>query len=204
MRGAVFHEIRGFLWKRSFFMKEEHYIMNEDFFWKGRNSFLWKRSIFFMKEEEQFLWKRRSSLFMKEEEQFFYIYLLLSFCTIHLNDTVFLLWQFHVDSADILTSNTNEEMVVPSALSVPYTSSSSRFSISETSDATINTDLLSPPIIFFPFSQKIFSFLWQYHLLMLFINVRYIHSRTMYVVPMERALKDDSNHTKYSKSPKID
>jgi len=26
----------------------------------------------------------------------------------------------------------------------------------------------------------------------------------MYVVPMERALKDDSNHTKYSKSPKID
>ena len=165
-----------------------------------------------MKEEEQFLWNRRSSLFMKEEEQFlwkrrssfFYIYLLLSFCMIHLNDTVFLLWQFHVDSADILTSNTNEEMVVPSALSVPYTSSSSRFSISETSDATINTDLFSPPIIFFPFSQKIFIFLWQYHLLMLFINVRYIHSRTMYVVPMERALKDDSNHTKYSKSPKID
>jgi len=25
----------------------------------------------------------------------------------------------------------------------------------------------------------------------------------MYVVPMERAWKDDSNHTKYSKSPKI-
>ena len=160
--------------------------MNEDFFWKGRNSFLWKRSIFFMKAEEQFLWKRRSSLFMKEEEQFvyerggavfmkeeeqfvyerggaicFYIYLLLLFCTIHLNDTVFLLWQFHLDSADILTSNTNEEMVVPSALSVPYTSSSSRFSISETSDATINTDLLSPPIIFFPFSKKIFSLLWH-------------------------------------------
>ena len=154
---------------KELFMKEEHYIYYEwGLFWKERNSFLWKRSIFFMKEEEQFLWKR-SSLFMNEEQFVyerggaicFYIYLLLSFCTIHLNDTVFLLWQFHVDSADILTSNTNEEMVVPSALSVPYTSSSSRFSISETSDATINTDLLSPPIIFFPFSKKIFSFLWH-------------------------------------------
>jgi len=29
--------------------------------------------------------------------------------------------------------------------------------------------------------------------------VSYIHSRTMYVVPIKRAWIDDSNHTKYSK-----
>ena len=32
----------------------------------------------------------------------------------------------------------------------------------------------------------------------------YIHSRTMYLAPVERAWTVDSNHTKYSKSPNID
>ena len=34
--------------------------------------------------------------------------------------------------------------------------------------------------------------------------VSYIHSRTIYGVPIERAWHDNSNHTKYSISPKID
>ena len=38
----------------------------------------------------------------------------------------------------------------------------------------------------------ILPFMWVY--------VSYIHSRTMYLVPMERAWKDNSNHTKYIKS----
>ena len=33
--------------------------------------------------------------------------------------------------------------------------------------------------------------------------VSFIHSRIMYVVPREKAWKDDSNHTKYSKLPWI-
>jgi len=33
-------------------------------------------------------------------------------------------------------------------------------------------------------------------------DLSYIHSRTMHVLPMERAWKDDSNHSKFSNSTK--
>jgi len=36
-----------------------------------------------------------------------------------------------------------------------------------------------------------------------YVSYMYIHTRIIYVVLMERALKVDSNHTKYPKSPKI-
>ena len=63
--------------------------------------------------------------------------------------------------------------------------------------------------VFRHFEKKTFTFYLLY-----FFNyiedsgkgfyVSSIHSRIMYVVSMERAGKDDSNHTKYLNRPKID